>query len=88
MTELEEAAIVLGGGATHTSTMSKRASVGTRKGQAVRPISTVLWWLYMTRTSRQIRLRSMSLSSGKDSTAMSMARWVDQSISNSSEGLA
>jgi len=88
MTELEEANMVLGGGATHTSTMSKRVSVATRKGQAVRPISTVLWWLCMTRTSRQIRSRSTSLSSGKESTAMSMARWMDQSISNGSEGLA
>ena len=59
MTELEEAGImVLGGGTTHTSTMSKRASVATRKGQAVRPTSTVLWWLYVTRTCRQIRSRS------------------------------
>ncbi len=39
-----------------------------------------------TRTSREIRSRSTSLSSGKDSTAISMARWVDASISDGSGG--
>jgi len=39
-------------------------------------------------SSRQIRSRETSLSSGKDSTAMSMAHWMDQSISNGNEGLS
>src|SRR5216683_5213607 len=71
--ELEDAAAAnmedLGEGATRTSTISNRASVGTTTDHAVRPISTVLfscWLLSTTRTSRQILSRSTSLSSGKD----------------------
>jgi hypothetical protein len=88
-TELDDAGTNLGGGATQASTISKRASVATRNGQGVRPILIVPWWLHCmctTRTSREIRSRSTSLSSGKDSTAISMARWVDASISDGSGG--
>jgi hypothetical protein len=82
--ELEDAAAAnvkadLGEGATRTSTISNRASVGATTDHADRPISTVLfscWLLRTTRTSRQILSRSTSLSSGKDSVAIFMARWM------------
>ena len=74
--ELEDAAAELDGGAIRTSTISNRASVATTADQAERLISAFFlscWLLSTTRTSRQIRSRSTSLSSGNDSWAMSMA---------------
>ena|SRR6266699_2210041 len=79
--ELESpiAALGLGGaGATRISTISNRASEATTADQAVRPISAVLrvcWFLSMTCTSKLIRSRSTSLSSEKESLAISIAFW-------------
>jgi hypothetical protein len=75
--ELDDAAAAeLDGGATRISTISNRASVVTTADQADRLISAFFlscWLLSTTRTSRPIRSRSTSLSSGNDSWARSMA---------------
>jgi hypothetical protein len=66
-------------GAMRISTISNRASVPTTTDHAVRPISAVLrscWLLSTTRTSKRIRSRSTSLSSGNDSCAMAIACWI------------
>ena len=79
--ELESPAAVLGlggAGATRISTISNRASEAITTDHAVRPISAVLrvcWFLSTTCTSKLIRSRSTSLSSMKDSLAISMACW-------------
>ena len=77
--ELEDAAAELDGSPTRISTISNRASVVTTADQADRLISAFFlscWLLSTTRTSRPIRSRSTSLSSGNDSWAMSMASWM------------
>lgn len=84
--ELESPIAVLGGapgggGARRISTISNRASEATTTDQAVRPISAVrrvCWFLSTTWTSKLIRSRSTSLSSRKDSLAISMACWREE----------
>ena len=86
--ELESpiAALGLGGGrATRISTISNRASEATTTDQAVRPISAVLrvcWFLSKTWTSKLIRSLSTSLSSVKDSLAISIACWRGWGVKN------
>ena len=67
-------------GATRMSTTSDRVvSVATKGDQADRLIPTILRLSCKSRASRQILSWSTSLSSGKDSTAMSMACWMGHS---------